>query len=216
MNYYIFPSQNELLQPKSPWAEPWLRFSWVCPSFWVNCACSFSSDAGPNLSTPSLVHCFLSAPLPSPCHVTVWPWGWLLRCLKCHGMAFLFSGQLLRFTMFLLWGAFLSKSNKVTPSFHLSLFLHILLFLSHSFKNDTVNPIRGLPFTHIIWWPWRDFLKLWWHYHCDPCVLLTLGCLSCHAHVFSVQIFKRKNRLGTFSEIWVVFILGYPRSFQRS
>lgn len=96
MNYYIFPSQNNCPEPKSPWAEPWLRFSWVCPCFCVNFVCSFSSDAGPNPSVPSPVHCFLSlfSCLP-PCHVAVWLCGWLLCCLKCRGMAFLLSGQLL-------------------------------------------------------------------------------------------------------------------------
>lgn len=99
--------------------------------------------------------------------------------------------------------SFLNLIKLPPPRFHLSLFLHILLFLSHSFKNETVNPTRGLPFTHIIWWPWRAFLKHWWHYHCDLCVLLTLCCLflSC---MCSSQIFKRKNRLGTFSEIRVM------------
>lgn len=90
--------------------------------------CFFSLDAGPNLSVPFLVHCLLSllSCLP-PCHVVVWLCGWLLCCLKCRGMAFLLSGQLLRFTMWLPWGVFLSESNKTAPK-QASLWVYSYIF----------------------------------------------------------------------------------------
>lgn len=72
---------------------------------------------------PFLVHRFLSALLPSSL-----PCGWLLCCPKCHAWLFFSLGSC--------WDlqcdcpgvlSFLSLI-KLPPSFHLSLFLHILLF----------------------------------------------------------------------------------------
>lgn len=73
---------------------------------------------------------FLCSCLP-PCHVAVWVCGWLLCCLKCRGMAFLLSGQLLRFTMWLPWGVLLSESNKTAPKLPSeSILTHFLILIS--------------------------------------------------------------------------------------
>lgn len=155
--------------------------------------CSFSLDAGPNLSVPFLVHCLLSllSCLP-PCHVVVWLCGWLLCCLKCRGMAFLLSGQLLRFTMWLPWGVFLSESNKTAPK-QASLWVYSYIFFYSYFillrmrlwtpQGPSVHPyhlatVKELPQTLVT-------LSLW--PVCAPYTCVACSCHTCVLHRFSEE-----------------------------